>query len=151
MLVAFAGAGLVGCGGGGGDGAAGDGGTLALTIYTEVAGTPYRLSNATFEVTPTTAGAAAVTMSTAETPTALALQQSLTPGQYSVALQTGWVIERQAAGAFQPVAGATIMSAATITVNVIQGQIARAGFVFTAGDVTVDFQAEADRSDDPAD
>ena len=71
---------------------------MALTVFTEVAGTAYRLSSARFEVTATpAAGAAPVTLSTADSPTALALQEVLPPGEYNVALQAGWVLERQAA------------------------------------------------------
>jgi len=150
LLVTLASSGLVGCGGGGDD-TAGDGGTLALTIFTEVAGTSYRLGNATFVVTASTAGAAPLTMSTLATPEALALQQSVPPGEYSVELQPGWVIEREAAAGFEAVAGAMLTSADTLTVSVIQGRIARAGFVFSAGGAAVDFQAEAGRADDPAD
>jgi hypothetical protein len=146
VILAACCSGLVACGGSGG-GARGDG-TLTLTVFTEVAGTPYRLSSARFEVTASpAAGAAPVTLSTADSPTALALQEVLPPGEYNVALQAGWVLERQAAASFDVVSGATLTSGSTLMVSLVSSQIVRAGFVFEAAGTTVDFQPQASESE----
>lgn len=104
----------------------------------------YRLSGATFEVT----GAEMVTLSTANPPAAAPLQEQLTPGQYSVELQTGWVLEQQTGATFQAVEEATITSMNPASVNVVRGQIATVGFVITAGTVTVDFAQGGGGEDD---
>lgn len=104
----------------------------------------YRLSSATFEVT----GAETVTLSTPNPPVAAALQEQLTPGQYSVELQTGWVLEQQMGAAFQAVSGATVTSMNPANINVVRGQFATVGFVITAGMVTVDFAQGAGGDDD---
>lgn len=135
---------LLACGGG--SDANGDG-TLALTVFTEVAGTPYRLSAAQFEITPGVTAGAPLMLSTADSPTALALREVLPPGEYDVALQAGWVLERQGAGSFEGVIGATLTSGTTLMVTLVPGQITRAGFVFDAAGTTVDFQPVASDSE----
>jgi hypothetical protein len=132
------------CGGGGGA----DGASLSLGIFTEVAGTSYRLSSSSFEVTGGEFTAAApLVLDTGAVPAAQSLQQSLEPGQYSIELQPNWVLERETAAAFEAVAGATLTSTNPLTVSVVQGQIARVGFAFNAAGVPVDFQQSAGEDD----
>jgi hypothetical protein len=134
------------CGGGGGGGA--DGTSLSLGIFTEVAGTSYRLSSSSFEVTGGEFTAAAPLMlDTGAVPAAQSLQQPLEPGQYSIELQPNWVLQREAAAGFEAVPGATLTSGNPLTVSVIQGQIARVGFAFDAAGVAVDFQQSAGEDD----
>jgi len=69
------------CGGGGGGGA--DETSLSLSVFTEVAGTSYRLSNTSFEVTGGELTGAPLTLDTGAAPTE-SLQRELEPGAYSI-------------------------------------------------------------------
>ena len=116
-----------------------------MGVVTEVSGASYRLSDASFEVT---GGAAPLTLTTSDGSAVLSLlTPPLTPGQYSVELLPGWVVERQAGGTFAAVAGATLTSTNPQTVSVVQGQIARAGFAFMAAGIAVDFTPAAGELD----
>jgi hypothetical protein len=134
------------CGGGGEDGA--EGASLSLSIFTEVAMTSYRLSSTSFEVSGGEfTGAAPLTLETGAMPMMQSLQQSLEPGQYSIMLQPNWVLQRETAAAFEAVPGATLTSGNPLPVNVLEGQITRAGFAFTVDGVVVDFQSGAGEND----
>jgi hypothetical protein len=134
------------CGGGGGGDT--DGGSLSLSIFTEIASTSYRLSNSSFQLSGGEyTEAAPLTLDTGAVPTVLNLQQSLEPGQYSIELQPNWVLQRETATGFEAVPGATLTSANPLVVNVVQGQVARVGFAFDAGGVAVDFQQSAGEND----
>ncbi len=143
LCIGTAGFGTTGCGGGGG-GSSSEG-TLAVGVVAEVSGAKYRLSDTSFEVT---GGAAPLTLMTTDGSAVVALLSPLlTPGQYSVQLSPGWVVERQDSGSFAPVAGATLTSTNPQTVSVVQGQIARLGFAFMAAGVAVDFTPAAGELD----
>jgi len=104
----------------------------------------YRLSSATFQV----AGAETLTLATASPPAATPLQEELTPGEYTVQLQAGWVLERQMGATFEAVTGATVTSMNPANVTLVRGMITTVGFVITAGVVSVDFAQGGGDDDD---
>lgn len=125
---------LLACGGGD-SGSSSPDGTLVIRTAAQAGGMNYRLSGASFQV----AGAETVTLSTPNPPSGIPLQEALTPGQYTVTLQDGWVLEQQTGATFQTVTEAMITSMNPASVNVVRGQLATIGFVIVAGTVTVDF------------
>lgn len=143
LCFGTAGFGTTGCGGGGG-GSSSEG-TVAVGVVTDVSGATYRLSDTSFEVT---GGTAPLTLMTTDGSGLTSLRSPLlTPGQYSVQLLPGWVVERQDGGSFAPVAGATLTSTNPQTVSVVQGQIAAVGFTFMVAGVAVDFTPAAGEVD----
>jgi hypothetical protein len=137
---------LLACGGGGGSESTE--GTLVLPIQVQVNGMTYRLNTATFEVV----GAETVELTTPNPPSGTVLREALEPGEYSVELVQGWVVERQMGAAFQAISESVITSMNPVSISVVRGQNAPVGFVFDAGGVMVDFgQAAAGGDDDYSD
>ena len=132
---------LVACGGG--DSESSSGGTLSVGTSATVNAIDYRLSDATIQIE----GAESATLATATPPSPLPLLQALTPGEYSVELEAGWVLERQMGTTFSAVTGATLTSMNPQTVTVIQGQVLRFGFVFDVAGVAVDLEPAAGEID----
>jgi len=76
------------------------------------------------------------------------MSQALPPGAYTLKLEDGWTLARQMGTSFVPVAAATVTSQNPVSFNVLNAQVARAGFTFDAGGVAVDLSVAGDENDD---